>query len=444
MIIDNSMSYYLLSEKYVRTERRTSSSRCKSMRSLSMKPKVDEESTKRGLTSASNTVVTRSSLVDSSIVPITAYYDPHGHLTEIAITVCSFPLHRKVIQAINVCVPFHSFLTKLVIRKGCLDYLLVYEVGKLLPHSNLTDVCLDDSYVPEGNYYVLLDQASDIRYLSLNRCKINDAVCKEIASRLDFERPAEKSLMVLDLGSNKITDVGAKYFGEVLRRNRHLLHLNFQGNRISDTGLGFILKSLCEFPLTSDEIIDKKRRKYEYLRRKNEVYEHCLEEVTRMQKPEKSLHSYSLHGSRHAKFKKTKKSMSNLVEESLAGMAEKMTLELLGPLNDPFDDDCCIIKDNYIYSTGNLKLCSLNVAYNNIEFPSLPRILEVLKYQFRLEKNPSRTGLVRLVLAGNYLPDFCSELDSIQMYLKDARASQIAMGALTGHPKRKTSHKHKA
>ncbi|XP_028177825.1 uncharacterized protein LOC114365445 [Ostrinia furnacalis] len=414
-------------EKITRSERRISSAKSKSAKS--MRPKEDEESTsnKKGYTSATNTVVTRSSMVDN-VIPITAYYDSHGHLAEIAIMTCPSALHRKVIQAISLCVPFHSFLTKLVIRKGCLDYLLLHEISKLLPHSNITDVCLDDTYIPEGNYYVLLDQASNIKYLSLNRCRINDDVCKEIAFRIDFGQPAGKSLLALDLSSNKITDTGAKYFGDTLKKNRHLLHLNLLGNRISDVGFGYLLRHLQEFPLTCDEISDKKRRKMEYTIKKKEVYERCLDELARMQKADELCSMLSDKRSsltnKHTKFKKAKKSTPQVTEQlSQTNIAEKMTHEIVGDLDDPYEDDNLIKKDNYYYSTGNLKLCSLNVAYNNIEFPSLLRVLEVLKYQCLLEKRPPNTGLMRIVLEGNYLPNACPELAHIDMFLKKAGVS---------------------
>lgn len=433
------MSFLL--EKIPRTERRSSSGKSKSY--SRGKQKEDDESVgKKGYTSATNTIATRSSQVNENVIPITAYYDSHGHLAEIAIIMYPSAPHRKVIQAISLCVPFHSYLTKLVVGRGCLNYVLLHEISKLLPHSNLTDVCLDNTYVPEGNYYVLLEHASNMKYLSLNRCKINDEVCKEIATRIDFGRPAEKSLLVLSLSSNIITDVGAKYFGEILRRNRHLLYLNLFGNRVGDTGLGFLVKHLQEFPLTCDEIIDKKRRKMEYNQKKLELHKRCMEEVTRMQQSEDvfSLQSEKRTSlsTKHTKHKKSKKALPLVVEEpSPTDLAEKMILEILGELDDPYDDDSIIKRDNYYYSTGNLKLCSLNVAYNNIEFPSLLRILDVLKYQCH-QKRSSDTGLMRIVLEGNYLPDLCPELISIDMYLKQAVASQAPVQQ-TGHLKKRTS-----
>lgn len=298
----------------------------------------------------------------------------------------------------------------------------------MLPHSNLTDICLDDTYVPEGNYYVLLDHTSNLKYLSLNRCKINDNVCKEIALRIDFGGAAEKSLRILDLSTNLITDVGAKYFGDVLRRNRHLLHLNFLGNKISDTGFDYLMKHLHEFPLTYEEILDMRSRNFQYYQRKKEIYDRCVEEIARTQKSESiQLSEKNLSFSnKHSKFKKTQKPAQQRVEVvSHVDLAEKMTKDMLGKRNIPFDDVNCFRKDNYYYSIGNFKLCSLNVAYNNLEFGSLLKILKILKYQCLLRKQSAQTGLLRIVLEGNYFPNSCPELEKIFLYLNKATNSLI-------------------
>lgn len=322
-----------------------------------------------------------------------------------------------------------------MIRRNGLNHILIHEISKFLPHSNLTDVCLDDTHVPQGNYYEILDYSSNLKYLSLNRCKINDKMCKEIAVRIDLGGPAEKSLAILSLSTNLITDVGAKYFGDVLRKNRHLLYLNLQGNRIGDIGLNYLVKHLQQFPLTYEEIIDKRLRRLRYLQERNEIYEHCAKRITRLHNEEPSLLSTferrSSSVSTKPRFKKSprKSAHQEAADKSQSpkiDLADKMTREILGDFIDPFDECSCVIKDGYNYSNGNFKLCSLNVAYNNLEFVSLLRILDVLRYQCQITKPIQQTGLMRIVLEGNNLPNLCPELGNIEMYLKKATFSQDA------------------
>ncbi|KAJ8711839.1 hypothetical protein PYW08_008793 [Mythimna loreyi] len=71
--------------------------------------------------------------------------------------------------------------------------------------------------------------------------------------------PAEPTLLVLNLSSNHITDVGAKHLAEALRNNRHLRYLNISDNHVGDDGAKFIFEVLAEFPLNNNEIQDKKR-----------------------------------------------------------------------------------------------------------------------------------------------------------------------------------------
>ncbi|RVE49314.1 hypothetical protein evm_006027 [Chilo suppressalis] len=428
-------------EKYPKASCGSASSKSKSSikTNRTFKLKHDDFSSNKKLSVTTAT----SGVKNVNYVPITAYYDTSGRLVEIAIIGCTVDIPKQVIQAISFCFPFHSLFAKLEIRKGGLHSALLNEIGKMLPYSNLVDVCLDDTRVPQGNYYVLLDKASHLKHLSVSKCNITDEICKKIFSRLKFGCPAEKSVMILNLSMNRITDDGANFIGDVLRGNRNMLHLNLAGNNITDIGLGNILRSLLEFPLTYDEIIESKTRYLKYCKNRLYVYNKCLEEVTEMTRTEELLAKHDGSPSKHTKFRDRKKEerRKTIVEtESVVSKAEKLTNKMLGEFYDPFCANNVIKRNNYLYSIGNLKLCSLNLSYNKLEFISLVKILKVLCYQNSLTMKPPNTGLMHIVLEGNLLPQSCRELDSIKMFLSNVVKARAPVHLRSPTMKKRTSN----
>ncbi|KOB78620.1 Uncharacterized protein OBRU01_02110, partial [Operophtera brumata] len=421
-------------EKYIKQDHRRSSARSKT--SKCSKFNIETTEAKKSIVPELNTKPNFSS--DSNTVPVKAYYDAKGYLVEISITGCPLNIDKKVIHAFRICLPFHSLLTKLTIRRGGLSALLLHEIGKMLPHSNLTDVCLDDCNVPEGNYEMLLEETSGLKYLSLNRCRLGDSVCKKLADKIDFGSPGS-SLLVLELGSNLISDIGARALGESLRRNRRLLHLNLSGNNITDAGATAMLCHLMEFNLTSGEIVDARQRKFKYLRNKMEVYSSCYEEVLKQNEAEIQSGSCSIKRScitksimcKKSEILKTETDNPLIQKKTSLEVAEMMTMEILGKFLDPYDEYSVVKKDGYPHSKGNMVLCSMNLAYNNLSFISIKKIYDVLKYQDRLAKPSGATGLLRVVLDGNNIPRHCKEYDVIEMLLNQKVTDNIPVGTVT-------------
>ncbi|XP_060806111.1 uncharacterized protein LOC106131408 [Amyelois transitella] len=348
-------------------------------------------------------------------IPITAYYDASGHLAEIAINKSKLKINRKIIKCINICLPFHPALYKISIKSG-LTCDVLYEVAKMLPHSNITDVCLDDTSIPEGNYFILLDRLTPLKMLSLKRCKINDIVCMEISKRIDLGGNGA-ALSVLDLGSNQITDRGIWYLADVLRRNRSLRHLGLSDNKITDYGFKFIMNHLKEFQMNKEEILGRKRRRIEFIRN---VGLNNL--VKRRDSASDGVvnHETQVHF-RRGKQKSPRRKKQSAIIETTNVSAEAITKE---EFSDVFDDDNIIIRDENMNCIGNFVLCSLNMAYNELDYFSVKRILDVLNYQKKLHK-PPLTGLVRLMLDGNFIPQECDELNEIHLYLTPNVSSSV-------------------
>lgn len=359
--------------------------------------------------------------IDEEGINVIAVYDNVDNLTEVNLTNIHGPLPRSLIQIIGLLAPSYDYLTTLKINRCNINSTIIYEISKMLQTSYLTDICLDGSSVLEGIFFILLDYKNTrIKRLSLCRCKINDVVCREIATRLHFLCPAEQTLSVLNLSSNHITDEGAKHLGEALRSNRRLRYLNLADNRIGEDGAGCILNTLMEFCLTYDENMARKQRLLKYLRDKNIIVTKYLSECE-AKSEDTSQFSRKLGEKRRKPSvtslknksckKDTKKDKGSPVDD-YTEKAEMFALGILGPLKDPFNPSSITVKDLNHYSTGNFVLCYLNLSYNQLTYPNITKLLAVLQYQRNAKKHP-QTGLLKVVIEGNPIPATCLEYHNI-------------------------------
>ncbi|CAH0596426.1 unnamed protein product [Chrysodeixis includens] len=359
---------------------------------------------------------TEKSLVhDDQTLLIMTYYDILNRMTEIHMTKYHYhPIPWILMRLISLILPLHKHLQKFIIKSCKIDMYTIYELSKILPNTNITEVCLDHSPLREGNYDILLSDSTSVRSLSLARCNINDIVCERIAARLKFLEPAERTLIILNLSTNYITDKGAKHLGVALRTNRHLRYLNLAGNQITDTGANFIFEVLIEFPLTSEEITEKRKRYFDYLNKKQTLIETCLCEL--------KMDEISLKkGSKKPmpmKINKPnmKKGQESWSDEVINAKIDLMLAETLGPFEDPFSQDTSKVVNGHCFNVGNLILCYLNLAYNNLSFLSIQKLIGVLLYQREL-KCPGLCGLLNVIVEGNYLPKNCKELDNMNNIL---------------------------
>ncbi|XP_060800755.1 uncharacterized protein LOC132901862 [Amyelois transitella] len=362
---------------------------------------------------------------DDDEIKVTAVVDSTNQLIGISMH-RSREAPRLIFQILGLCVPFCSYLTSLVLDTCALTGCILHEIAKFLPQSQITEISLDNSPIvaSERIYYMLLERQTNLRNLSLARCNLSDQDCTVLFAQLLHPLPASKTLMTLNLTSNFISDRGARAIGDCLRSNRTLQYLNLAGNYISDDGAVDILQSCIEFPLTADEIMKKKQRFMDYLKMRQNVYNRFVKEITN-----------TLTGKAFDEFSKTSKrkalkgkdnrtpSFSQLPKNLSAGAiattkAEMMTEEFVGRYTDPFSMEETVFRDRYIYSIGNLVLCSLNLAYNNLGYVTVKKLLEVMKYQKSLNRN-SAVGLLYVQLQGNNLP-MCVETNILLDYLEQA------------------------
>ncbi|XP_053600466.1 uncharacterized protein LOC128669582 [Plodia interpunctella] len=362
---------------------------------------------------------------DEDEIRITAVTDTATQLVGVTINRC-VETPRLLLKIIGMCVPFCPYLRTLTLQRCNLTGPIVYEIAKFLPESQITDVNLDDSPIASAdrNYYLLVERPSKLRSLSLARCSFANIDCELLFAQLEHPHPASKTLMTLDLSGNFISDTGAHIIGICLRSNRSLQYLNLSGNQITDDGAAHILNSLIEFPLTADEIFRKKMRFMDYLRMKRSLYEKFYKEV-----------STTIAGKNFDEFSKASKRKAPIQvlarggsKELIATKAEMLTDELVGRYYDPFGIEETVYRDKYIYSIGNMSLCCLNLAYNNLSFLSIKKLLQLVKYQYNLSKH-SGTGLLYVQVEGNNLP-LCQETFVLQNWLEQA----VLMRTMRMHP----------
>ncbi|XP_063383762.1 uncharacterized protein LOC134670021 [Cydia fagiglandana] len=351
------------------------------------------------------TVPTNTYLTDvENAIQLTIVYSRTGHAVEIAINGCPSPINRKLTDVISISLPYHTRLNKFTCKGKGLDHGVIGEIVKMMQFSNLTDICLDNTFVPQGTYYILLDQASTLKCLSLSKCKINDIVCKKIAERLGCNGPASKNLRILNLSCNLITDIGAQALGHSLRTNRHIMHLNLCGNSITNVGAEYLLEPLSEFPLSTEEIKERIRRRRDFYSKKTATPKSPTSTYTNLSNENgKSL--------KDGETPQKNSSFDSKTVVNLTGFDEKVVVE------DFSDPSNTVFKNGRSFSIGNLTLCSLNLGYNYLDYTILSKIINVLVYQKDQQRALKRSGLLRIVIEGNNLPVSCEEYNKIDMCL---------------------------
>uniref|UniRef100_A0A2A4KA31 Uncharacterized protein n=1 Tax=Heliothis virescens TaxID=7102 RepID=A0A2A4KA31_HELVI len=361
-----------------------------------------------------------------------AKYD-HGHLIELKIS--DF---KKIIipgislKLLGLIIKNYTQLNKFTIKNSYIDKYAVLEIGKILNRSTITELCLDDCPLHEANYEILLGQRNScLKALSLCRCRINDEMCKRLAAKLHFREHAEHCLVTLSLSSNDISDAGAIYFAEALRSNRHLRYLNLADNSISDEGASHLLNKLVKFPLTDAEDRARRHRHMIYLRMKHKLYLECLRNMevssaapsihTRRSTSSKQRAGTSRKSISHVKrksFQKIEHEKSTTNEENMNMKADLIARQLAGPFLDPFCPSSIKIEDGIPYCVGNFVLCYLNIAYNDLTYFSITKLLSVVEYQ-HVHLQSDDCGLMRVLVYGNPLPTKCVELANVQKLLND-------------------------
>ncbi|KAK0091861.1 hypothetical protein PV326_002601 [Microctonus aethiopoides] len=128
------------------------------------------------------------------------------------------------------------------------------EIAKLATNITETgcinDINLDMNPNAHGNHYLLCSRGCKLKYLSIKFCNLGDLGVKKIADELKYQDNIQNlpTLIAINLMHNQITDNGAIYIA------KQMLHTN-------------------RFPLTHEEIVELRKRKYERLIKQDEKLE---------------------------------------------------------------------------------------------------------------------------------------------------------------------------
>ncbi|XP_050684554.1 uncharacterized protein LOC126979358 [Leptidea sinapis] len=357
---------------------------------------------------------------DSQAVRINATFDTEDNLVQLEFIKNKYIIPRQLWKIIALIIKFYPYLTKVSLDSG-FDQFAIYEIHKMLPFSRITQIDLCNSYVPQANYYILLDNETNLQHLSLSRCRLDDDAFEMITLRLVFPLPASNKLRSLNLSSNSITDKGITSLANALRSNRKLCYLNLSDNRISDNGAQLIFKTLLEFPITSEEIVGVKSRHLAFLKKKDEMIKKLLIDlkISDLDKKKKKASKPTVVPS-SAKKKLDKESslkcmidtFTNLnLESALYEKAVNIANSEMSEFTDPYSSDNTYLNDGVTYCRGNNELCYLNLSYNNLSNLSMKILLKVLIYQDMIQRTPK--GLINVIVEGNPIPVPCEELQSI-------------------------------
>nr|XP_021188699.2 uncharacterized protein LOC110375054 [Helicoverpa armigera] len=399
---------------------------------IAERPKKEKKTKSRATSMASSSEdaisvvreATKSSINSEIPITIEAFYDSNGNLIQLQF-MNNKPIPREVFKIIALVVPYHKLLRSITINSG-LTMESIYEISKFINISHITEMVLDGTVLLEANYHILLDY-SCLKYLSLSKCKINDTVVQTIASKIVYPYPASHKLSALNLATNRITDIGAKYLADALRTNRKLSYLNLADNMITDDGAISILNTLKSFVLTKQEVLDSKSRLLQYLKKKNGLIGAIAKELLKSDHDKKAVKkkvAKPLHTMLMRKNKQLEKELSK--ECHVVSSFEKPCGELreraaslaecqIGFFSDPFSAEKIYTTGKTTFCYGNNGLCYLNIAYNDLTYATLKVLYEVVVTQRNMQRVPR--GLINVVIEGNFMPIECEELQKIDEIL---------------------------
>uniref|UniRef100_A0A3B3Z7D5 Uncharacterized protein n=1 Tax=Periophthalmus magnuspinnatus TaxID=409849 RepID=A0A3B3Z7D5_9GOBI len=144
-------------------------------------------------------------------------------------------------------------------KAGLTDEMITSLSNTLSVGSSLRVVYLDGNPLPNHSYHLLLSEDSLINRLFLRNNQIGDEGARLIGSALSTTKTANKNLLFLNLAFNCIGNAGAAYLAQGLRLNRALIYLSLANNQIGDSGAAHISKILGEFPLTHEEVVERRK-----------------------------------------------------------------------------------------------------------------------------------------------------------------------------------------
>lgn len=125
---------------------------------------------------------------------------------------------------------------------------------------NIRNITLDGNTAEEENWFELITEESPVQNLSLRHCGITNKGAIMIGRCLGGAKRTNVKLLTLNLSNNKIGDEGLIEIAQGLRMNRTLLSISLASNVIGDKGAVKLGEVLSRFPLTHEEVVERRRQ----------------------------------------------------------------------------------------------------------------------------------------------------------------------------------------
>lgn len=307
----------------------------------------------------------------------------------------------------------------------------------------MRNLVLDGNTVVEENWHELMGEESPVQNLSLRHCGITDKGAEQIGQALGSTKRCNTKLISLNLSGNRITDVGAEHIALGLRMNRNLMSLSLASNFIGDKGASKIAEILSRFPLTHEEVVERRKHFSEKdfpernksppgsRRDGSKDRPASVRSQSHMDKDKKGSKASAKkkdpkgkdakEEEKHDKTKKKEKEDKTLTKKaSIAadtkgggkgkGKGKDKTKqaaqevedlsggEVVNPLTDVAD-----FIDGQLWVSGNRVLINLNLSRNKIAESGMNNLLKAMQYQttILMDNKSGGTGLMRIALLKN-------------------------------------------
>ncbi|KAJ3320947.1 Leucine-rich repeat-containing protein 71 [Boothiomyces sp. JEL0866] len=174
------------------------------------------------------------------------------------------------LEALNLMIPQMHNLVNVSLWNCGLTNLHLPSILSICVSGNIRQLLLDQNpLIPEISYGSFLGEDSCLRTLTLRGNHITDLGAKLISNALKTNR----NLVGLDLFENKIQKAGAEALSDALKVNSCLQALNLGKNNIGDDGALYLSKALSNYPLSPEEVQQRKKQISEIDRQKHDIEE---------------------------------------------------------------------------------------------------------------------------------------------------------------------------
>ncbi|XP_052101939.1 leucine-rich repeat-containing protein 71-like isoform X10 [Mytilus californianus] len=330
----------------------------------------------------------------------------------------------------------------------------------------MRNLVLDGNTVVEENWHELMGEESPIQNLSLRHCGITDKGAEQIGQALGSTKRCNTKLISLNLSGNRITDVGAEHLALGLRMNRNLMSLSLASNFIGDKGASKIAEILSRFPLTHEEVVERRKHfsekdfpernksppgsrrdgskdrpasvrsqshmdkdkkgskasaKKKDPKGKDAKEEEKHDKTKKKEKEDKTLTKKESRGTKASiaadtKGNKGKGKGKDKTKQAAQEVEDLSGGEVVNPLTDVAD-----FIDGQLWVSGNRVLINLNLSRNKIAESGMNNLLKAMQYQttILMDNKSGGTGLMRIALLKNKISpehDVMRKLNDIMLH----------------------------